>query len=127
MLQEWAGRTHIPYLEISNRLAGSSRQVISEIHDLPDAIDYGHLLPVFLSNLAGLGILEKSTMRWLRDEEYSELIEHAKRHWVKITPSLTQAIDLDLEEGKVIFDKGIVEVLPYGRLFQKACLPVNSS
>lgn len=122
ILQLWSGAASVPFLEISQRVNRISRRQLNQIYDLPDDFENPSLIPVYLSNLRGLGILTQSTTRWLAEEAYEELIAHAQRDWPGITVSVVQADNHKSEEGPIFYDKGVIEILAYGQLFQRACL-----
>ena len=127
LLQHWSDKVQIPFVEVCQRIGKSSQRHISEIYDLPDDFENPQYIPAFLDNLTGMGILSKTTSQWLTGGQYDELRTHAERTWPGITGSLMQSEDIEMEEGIVFYNKGIITISSYGRLFQQSCLPNSLS
>lgn len=123
LLKAWRAKSAIPFLEVSVRVGVSSRRHLHDIIDLPDDLMFRNHIHVYLSNLSGLGILSRTTMQWLMEEHYEDLIVLAKNKWPSICQSMIQSSDFTPKEtSEYIYDCGMIQIEPYGELFQKACL-----
>lgn len=111
-----------PFVSVDLRdSAGAGKVTPHEIVMLPpDGLSHPHNMPLYISNLIGLGILEaRRNTSLTADGAYDKVVEYAKN-----TFGYTKKIDLGDGNGErtVDYGKHIIVLLPYGTSFIKACV-----
>jgi hypothetical protein len=127
ILKAWKGQQFIPSL-IVKELAKDSGTIV--LRDLvvtpPSGVSEKSMLSPYMANLAGLGILRTSYDAWLTEEGiYEPDIELARDEFPCIKEGgLLMGLGNDPrpQEGDTVYQKGYIEILSYGRLFQQASM-----
>lgn len=94
------------------------------IHDLimtpPDGISNYKNIPLFLSNLSGLGIVEIMRGKYLTaPRAYDDILKYAKEHF-EVRSNIVES-----GEAVVEYNKHACMISPYGERFFSACENVN--
>ena len=74
-------------------------------------------IPSYISNLAGLGIVNVLSNVFLDDTKSYAEIESA---WTEYFADIIQK-DVDLKGRTLVFDKGVIEITRFGKQFIDAC------
>ncbi|WP_298091226.1 DUF4393 domain-containing protein [uncultured Sphingomonas sp.] len=109
-----------PIVDISLKLgANGGRNVIADLITLPpQGLAFRSNTPLYVSNLAGLGILEIIRDTYLSAPgRYDELISYAET-----LHDFSNVTSTDEGEWTVHYSKHVLSVLPYGKAFMNACL-----
>ena len=135
LIQCWCQIDALPYVSVSKQGKGQSSIQVHPIIFAPKCeLIAPQMSPTYLAHLAGIGILEYTTMSWLTSYKlYEEVICEAKKKYPSIKEqSLGFSTDFSLdggltsereiEEGDFFFEKGVIKLTPYGRTFIKACV-----
>lgn len=130
LIRAWSDKAEIPTLTIGKNTSSGVLIWHRHVLELPDQLDLPEHVPVYIANLIGLGIVNVTTDSWLSDDEkYASIIKGAREKYPDILLSMTQGYVLFSNEQRpdeyMYYEKGILRIEPYGRLFQKACLNIE--
>lgn len=126
LLKEWCTKSTIPFLNLGRKIKTGIHSGQTHIIEFSDEIELRDMVPVYIANLTGLGLISHTTDNWLSDDtEYQGLIEHVRKKYPDVLESRTQIsqpfIRREVPDEYIFYEKGIIKVEPYGMLFQKAC------
>jgi hypothetical protein len=128
ILQAWKNETLVPCLTIARLGKDNSTVTLRElVVRAPAGVSAEKLLPVYIANMTGLGLLRQREDAWLADPAtYVDLIEMAKSEFPgNKDGSLALSFrsgEGSVTEGDILYQKGCIQILSYGRVFQHACL-----
>jgi hypothetical protein len=128
ILKEWKGKSLFPSMSVTKVGKASSSVTLRDLVVVPPSgVAVESMLSVYVANMAGLGLLTVREGTYLADEEaYEPLINIARKDFPEIkNGSLQFSISSEsekLSEGDVVYNKGCIEILSYGRVFQHACI-----
>ena len=75
---------------------------------------YPNNVAAYFSNLEGLGVLNVRTSVWLSDDScYEPLEAHARNEFSGMVGKIS--------DRELAFQKGKIDITPFGRLFLSAC------
>ena len=104
-------------LEARNQMTGATTTLHDFIIEPPSDIIFPERLPLYLSNLVGLGLIEIRRSTWItEDGAYDSVENYAKE---KCNPP--SSVNIGGEDIPVSTDKHVIIGLPYGMAFTKAC------
>ena len=108
----------VPFIEVRLKKIGKSEYIVAqplllELSCLAD-LAYPNNVAAYFSNLDGLGVLNVRTSVWLSDDSFYEPLEtHARNEF---SGTVGQFSDRELT-----FQRGKIEITPFGKLFLCAC------
>lgn len=87
----------------------------------PRTVVHHQNLPLYLSNLIGLGLIEaRRGVHLTEPGAYDEVINYAKKVW-----NVGETMRIGNEERKVSYGQHVLVMLPYGEAFLNACITTN--
>jgi hypothetical protein len=119
MIKSFSGIANIPFisLEAVNPTNSSSIMIADLIISTPNGVSFPDRIPLYLSNLAGLGILEMRRDTYITDDNIYANLESFGKLQNNIGPTINVKNEVRLVEAK----KHIFIVQPYGKSFISAC------
>jgi hypothetical protein len=128
VLAEWNGRDLVPCLMIGFKGEDQgNRTLYDPFVEIPDSLSSPNLASMYIANLTGLGLVIHHRDSYVTtDGAYNTLIEGIQRDLPAIKEqklSVFRSKDLKVEPGDHFYKKGCLEITPYGKAFQRACLP----
>jgi hypothetical protein len=127
MLSEWKGKHLIPCLLIGYKAEQEgSRSIYDPFIELPDCVQNPNLASIYVANLHGLGlVIHHRDSHTTTQGAYDTLIDGIKRD-IPLIKEERIIVFGDKENrpkiGDHFYQKGCVELTPYGKAFQKACI-----
>ena len=129
LLEAWKKTTLVPCVGIYRRGPGASATTLHDIvYESPLNEANAETLSVYASNMEGLGLIRHRPMDSVAQEDaYNELIKLCEsqipgiqEHGLTFSSGTKRK---ELKEGDVYYVKACIELLSYGQMFQKCCLP----
>lgn len=126
LLKAWKTQRYTPILTISKMGKDGSSLALQDLVMVPPASVTADLpmLSAYVTNMAGLGLLSQRQDTWLtEDGAYDQVIEKGKDTYPDMKEfKFSFGDDGELDEGDIVYNRGIIEILSYGRLFQFSCI-----
>lgn len=129
LLKMWHGSTGVPCLRVLRCGPGNARSAVVDVFSVPkDTLIAPEMMSMYVANMAGLGLISHKTNLWLADDsKYDQIINMTENDFPgikggEVSYSLGRIDGKKIEDGDLIFEKGFVEMLSYGRVFQIACI-----
>ena len=104
---------------------GSARLVYDPFVEVPDSVSFPNLASMYVANLAGLGLVVHHNERYVPDDDaYDGLIEGVEKEVPGIKEKQISVLGKrnDIVPGDHFYKKGCIQITPYGKAFQRACL-----
>ena len=127
LLKGWKTQPLSPCLTISKMAKDGASSTVRDLVIVPPTpVAEETMLAAYVANLAGLGVLAQRRDPWLTEDGiYEPVIEKARKEFPNIkngqfTFSLTDKDEF--AEGDIVYNRGYIEILSYGRVFQHACI-----
>lgn len=119
IISEFSNKKDIPFLEIrAVNEPSNSYVVLNDLLVNPiDGMRYPDQTPLYISNLAGLGIVEIMRDVFLSDKGSYDSLER----YVREKFGYSDSIDISGLSKKIEYRRHIVKMLPYGQAFAGAC------
>lgn len=124
-IKSFTKRKSIPYFWIWKKINNDG--VFSKTHDFIiheiQGICFPKNIPVYVSNLSGLGIITSKDDAYIPDTAlYDPIFQEIKKNIPDIQIGDVITVDNTHPDGSVFASKGVIELLPFGRSFQDACI-----
>lgn len=125
LLKHLKSSKSFPYMWVWEKASdeGSYRKLLDFIMDIPDEMIFPSNIPIYLSNLTGLGLIETDEGKFSPDlNAYEEIFNHIKSNIPNVQAGEQFELGVKRPVGSIIASKGLITVLPFGRAFQSACI-----
>ena len=125
ILKAWKSQAFIPCITVTRVAKDHGSVMLRDLVVVPPAdVVVESMLSVYIANMGGLGLLKHRQDAWITTEgAYEPVIQLAQKEFPAIKDGfLTFDSEETLSEGDVVYNKGYIEILSYGRVFQSACI-----
>lgn len=118
LLQHFAREQNVAMIEIRAKGDDSSFVVMNDYVMLPvQGLVFNEQVPLYLSNLTGLGLIEiERTVSLQKDGVYEEIEAHAKTEY-----PYPDVVNVAGADRKISYEKQVLKILPHGTALIKAC------
>lgn len=126
LIKHFSSIHSIPYMFVWQKVSedGAYRILSDTVLNCPKSVQFEKNIPMYISNLEGMGILQIQNDKFLTDKSaYDKIYQRIST----IYPSVVEGDLIEFDDKKpvssIIASRGVVEIRPFGRSFIKACLP----
>lgn len=124
-LKEYRATENHPYILLVKKMSedGSFSTLNPTVVIPPNGIKFSKNIPIYLSNLQGLGLITVSNDAHIPGHDgYTEIIEFIRKQ----IPEVVEGSLIEFENvkpiGSIIASKGVIRIEPFGKRFQEACI-----
>ena len=128
LLNHLKNRDSIPYMWVWEKIDddGVFRIVSDYIIKCPTEIIYRKNIPMYISNLSGMGLLRAEDGKFNpKDSVYDPIFDLIKKQIPDVLKGDMIHFESNYPANSMIASRGVIQVLPFGTAFQRACLPTT--